>query len=225
MFRILSLLFVVLLVCNVIAFHIKQRNAGISIQSICKFFDFNEEFNLPSLYSSAILLISALLLRIIYNTIKSGKLAWLILSFTFLFLSLDELLSLHERIIPFTRNLLNLSGYFYFAWVVPYSIITAIIGFLYIPFLMRLPKKVRYLFITSGFIFVLGAVGIEAISARQFETFGGNTFEYFFYYTLEECLEIIGISLFIVSLLYYLAKHSSVTNQQVKLGRFVLHFF
>lgn len=174
-------------------------------------FDFDEEFNIPTLYSAITLLFSALLLLNIYRITdgdKNLKLPWLILAGIFLFLSFDETFGLHEYLSWHTKETFDLSGYLYFSWIIPYGFVTALIGIVYIPFLKRLPKKVMFLFITAGFIFVLGAVGIEAMGAKQFEAYGRGNIEYFLYYTLEESLEMIGISIFIFALLLYISNTS-----------------
>jgi len=154
------------------------------------------------------LLICALLLWYIYKNMEfKKKLPWFVLSMIFLFLSFDEIFGVHERLIGYTRETFNLSGYLYFSWVLPYGIVTAFIAIIYIPFLARLPNKIRFLFILAGLIFVLGAIGIEALGAKHFESFGGDNLEYVLYYTLEEFLEMIGISIFIFALLLYISNN------------------
>lgn len=216
----LLLLISVLLIGNFGTFYLNLNSTSPFLTKLRWLFDFNKELNIPAIYSGITLLFSAFLLLHIYLT-KEGKkkLPWLILSGIFLFLSLDEIIGIHERLIRYPRETFDLSGYLYFSWIIPYGIVTALIGIVYIPFLKRLPKKVMILFITAGFIFVLGAVGIEALSAKQYETFGSDNFGYFLYYTLEEFMEMIGISIFIFALLLYISNNSPSKIATIKISR------
>jgi hypothetical protein len=131
-------------------------------------------------------------------------LGWLGLSLIFLYLSLDEILELHETLILLFRTKFNLSGLLYFSWIVPYSIGVIIFSILYFPFMRNLRKKTALSFLIAGTIFIIGAVGIEMIDGNYFETYGADI-NYSLWTTLEEFLEMIGISYFIYALLKHLA--------------------
>ncbi len=171
---------------------------------------FGTVFSFLQLFISAILLF--LIFKIPKESYRTKNLGWLGLSAIFLGLSLDEILEIHEKF-----NKLNLSGYLYFSWVVPYSIGLILFILVYIPFLKRLLKKYRFLFILSGIIFTTGAIGVEMIGGKYFET-NGHDLTYSIYTTIEEFLEMIGISLFIYSLLDYIAlkKYKIILSFQSK---------
>ena len=63
------------------------------------------------------------------------------------------------------------------------------------------------LFIVSGAIFVFGAIGFEMLASRQFSIHGdiSGDLMYAVFYTFEEFLEMLGIVVFIYTLLSYIA--------------------
>lgn len=179
---------------------------------VVEIFNFNTEKNIPTLYSSVCLIFSAILLFSIALLNKRKSLpyaSWIVLSIIFLFLSIDEINSIHENLGGPTRALLNTSGLLYFAWVIPYGI--ALISFVgaYFEFLIKLPKKIRILFIFSGGLFVTGAIGLELLGGREFEI-NGNSLVYSLLYTCEESLEMLGIAFFNYALVSYLATQFEV---------------
>ncbi|MCH6258321.1 hypothetical protein MLD52_17295 [Puniceicoccaceae bacterium K14] len=64
-----------------------------------------------------------------------------------------------------------------------------------------------YLFVSSGLIYVSGAIGFELIAGKYDEQFGEETLMYSFLYTCEELLEMFGVALFIYALLVYIVDH------------------
>ena len=121
-----------------------------------------------------------------------------------MFLSIDEIASIHERFVNPTKETFKTSGLLYYAWIIPYGI--GLIGFIivYSKFLFELPKDTMVLFLVSGFTFIAGAIGFEMLGGRQDELYGNRNILYSFYYTCEESLEMIGIAIFIYTLLSYM---------------------
>jgi len=179
-----------------------------NIYHLIRWFDFSLEVNIPTFFSTFIIMVSSILLFVIGMTHKrmgNRYALWILLSFIFLFLSFDETVQLHERQVHTIRNLLDTSGYLYFAWIIPYSIVLFILLLIYIRFLMRLPKTALILFLVSGGIYISGAIGMELISGNHAEQFGQNNITYYIYVTLEELIEMTGMSIFIYSLLSYIS--------------------
>ena len=106
-----------------------------------------------------------------------------------MFLSIDEIASIHERFVNPTKETFKTSGLLYYAWIIPYGI--GLIGFIivYSKFLFELPKDTMVLFLVSGFTFIAGAIGFEMLGGRQDELYGNRNILYSFYYTCEESLE------------------------------------
>ena len=177
---------------------------------IIKLLDFNLEANLPTFFSSLILLCDAILLALIgsrYKSLSQKYWHWLGLAFIFLFLALDEMIQIHEQLRAPMEALFNTTGILYFAWFIPYIIVTILIGIAYFKFMMRLPKRILKLFILAGALFISGAVVMEAISGMYAEQYGESTLAYYLMYTFEEFLEMSGAIVFLYALLLYISSH------------------
>ncbi len=171
------------------------------------FFSLGSDGNVPTFYSSfAILLCSAILVCLGVGDLREKKIPaayWFGLAIIFAFLSVDEMLMLHERLIEPLRTALHTSGAFYYAWVIPYGVAVVIFLLVYARFLLLLPQKTRSLFVTAGAIFVLGAIGFEMIGGIQHENYGKANITYIALQTVEELLEMVGIALFAFALADY----------------------
>jgi len=173
---------------------------------LIKLFNFNMEKNIPTFYSSVALLICSVLLLSIaltHKKYKSPHFMWLGLSAIFLFLSIDEISSIHEMFNKSIRETLGTSGFLFYAWIIPYGIALIVFIVSYSKFLFQLPKNTMVLFLVSGATFISGAIGFEMFGGRHAELFGRSNILYAFYYTCEEFLEMIGIAMFIYTLLSY----------------------
>jgi len=181
---------------------------NINIKWFYNLFDLNTEGNIASFYSSITIFISATLLGFIAFFRKKNNLSyvlWFFLSIVFLFLSIDEASQLHERVGVLFEDNLNLTGYLSWAWVVPYGILVIIFSVVYyFKFLPQLPKKIYWLFIISGSIYVTGALGFEMLAAKNYNSPLFSEILNAIYYSIEEFLEMLGIALFIYSLLLYI---------------------
>ena len=133
--------------------------------------------------------------------------AWVLLAIIFAFLSLDETASIHEGIGKALKKYIRLGGWFRFAGVVPSFALAAAVGATLLPFLARLPSRRRNQFLVAGFLFVLGAVGLEMVGAKLFSAAGDRlTLAYAVCYHIEEFLEMFAIVLFNAALVEHLAE-------------------
>lgn len=179
-------------------------------------FNLDAEGNIPNYFSTIFLLFIAILLGFI-TTFKmreknSFATHWLILTTIFLLMSMDEAASIHDMISSPLKNILHTTGIFYFAWVIP-AIIFVIIFFLnYFRFWLNLPNKSLLLFAVSAFIYIGGAIGFELISGKQKSIDTNINFTYVILTNIEEFLELIGIVLFIYTLLDYIKSNISETK-------------
>jgi|SRR5690554_1348537 len=191
---------------------------------IINWLSFDREANIPTFYSAVNLCFSALLLFLIAGLQKkvgNESKGWSFLGFVFLFLAFDEAASIHEALIGITQRTLNTTGFFHYAWFIPYGIGLVILCLIYIPFFKKLPKRSFFLFVTSGLIFVSGAIGFEMIGGKIREV-QGHSVLYALCFTLEETLEMLGVALFIYSLLDYIA---SSLDPVIKIGKGKQAFF
>lgn len=169
-------------------------------------FHLDLEQNFPTWFSTLILFTSSLLLYIIHGIVREIKpnKFWLFLSIIFLYLSVDEMVSLHERLVLPLRHNLNLPSIFYFGWIIAGLIFVCLIGILSIPFLRKLPKKTSIHFVSAGAIYVFGAIGMEMIGGHVASLQLKNTVLYVTITTIEETLEMLGIIFFNYALVRYL---------------------
>jgi hypothetical protein len=181
-------------------------------QLISIYFNFDEEANLPALYSSLALGFCAYLLSVIATVKKKlkGKYArqWKALSFIFLYLAVDEMCSIHELLIPILRGAMHTSGLLYFPWVIPAFFLVIIFLIVFRKFILALPNKTKIQFILAGIVYVFGALGMELIGGYIADNYGYNTV-YGIASTIEELLEMFGVVIFINALLNYLQSQAS----------------
>lgn len=174
---------------------------------IIRAFDLDYERNIPTFFSSVLLLISASMLGSIAAVKKkeqdSYTLHWTMLSVIFLFLAFDEIVSVHEHLIEPLRSALHLGGVFYYAWVIPGILAVVCFAVLYFRFLFHLPKRSRFLFSIAAILYIGGAIGGEMIGGRYAFLHGVYNFSYSMLTTVEETLEMAGILVFIFGLLCY----------------------
>lgn len=171
-------------------------------------FNLNYEGNIPTFYSFLALLFSSVLLGAIAHVKKLDsdryKNHWKILSFIFLYLSIDEAGELHEKFINPTRSLLNATGVFYFAWILPFGFLVAIFLLSYSKFLFHLPVSTKKMFVAAFALYVGGAIGMEMPGGYLASTTGMQSVPYLIVMTIEESLEMLGIVVFIHALISYI---------------------
>ena len=174
------------------------------------------ERSIPTLLAFVMLLTCSFFLFIIASAKRKdgeGYMYWLVLSVIFLFLSIDESLGIHEGLMEKLRTLLNASGYFYFAWIIPYGMGLIVFLLAYTKFLFNLPGKTRLLFIIAGFVYISGAIGLKLIGGRCYELYGEHSLSFVILSTIEEILEMAGTVLFIYALTSYM-------DSELKCSRF-----
>jgi len=173
------------------------------------YFNLDEEGNLPAWYASSTLLLCAGLLGIIaqgkYRQRDRYAWHWLSLSLLFVFLSLDEATTLHERLVVPMREAFPeyTTGYFYYAWVIPVGAVLPMLGLIYGRFLLALPRRTAFQFLLAGGLYIGGALGVELFGAKSAALHGVETIHYALLVALEEGLEMSGIVVFATALVSY----------------------
>lgn len=179
-----------------------------------RLFDFDAEQNIPSWYSSSLLLFCAGLLGVIayikHRSDDRYRYYWSFLSIAFLGLSIDEAASLHEEMIVPLRAAFNLSGIFYFSWVIPGLLLVGVLGFVYLKFLADLPAQTRKLFLIAAGLYLAGAIGCELVGGVIADLPGSQRGIYGLIVTLEEFLEKLGLNVFFYALMSYLAPYIKI---------------
>lgn len=134
---------------------------------------------------------------------------WLILSIGFLCMAYDGAFLVHERLIHPIRSLLGHAslGIFYYAWVIPGAVLVFFLALFYLKFLLRLPARTRFRFLSAATLYLSGCIGLELIGGWYAEANGVNNLAYNLITTSEESLEMAGLIVFIHALLKYLAEN------------------
>jgi len=184
---------------------------GNKLYGLVLLFDIDAEYNIPTFYSALLLLFAALLLSVITSIKKiqnaTDTIHWAILSWGFLFMAIDEVVCIHERLVSPIRKLLGEGnrGVLNFAWVIPGIALVIVLALLFLKFWMRLPSKTRIAFLKASALYISGCIGFELIGGYYAELHGLKNLTYSVLTTIEESLEMSGVILFIWGLLIYLA--------------------
>ena len=179
------------------------------IKRALRLFDVNKEANLPAWFSSSVLLAAALVL---WDTAREKSAVrdryarhWWVLTAVFLYLSLDELISLHEATSGMIRGALGVSdeGALSQAWILLAAPLVLLFALAYLRFLFHLPARVRYLTLAAGCTYVAGALGMEVPGAYVRAVHGSDTIAYAVLTTIEETLEMLGAVVFLYAMAAY----------------------
>src|SRR5215212_2165057 len=213
-----------------------------------RIFDVGEERSIPTWFESLQFLLCSILLAVVTVAKRRRNdrysLHWNVLSIILLLLSLDEVASIHEAIGQESERLLHSttgltpSGAISFFWVVPGAVFVIIVLLAYLRFLANLPQTTRRLFLFAGALFVLGALGIEMLSAQVSSSSEGIA--NFFGMELgisrhsgsaipkimiglqtcvEEMFEMLGLTAFVYALLAYIRSYIEDKNARVRLDK------
>jgi hypothetical protein len=166
-------------------------------------FDLAGDATVPSWYSAVSLFFaSALVWRVGTLTRRNGaayRRHWFGLSAILAFLSVDEVAGLHE----WSAELLDsweLTGLFYYSWVVFGIAAVVLVGAVYLPFVIQLPARIRNGFLLAGGLFVGGALVVEMVNARYEYLNGATTMGYQLLTALEEVAEMAGVLVLVMTL-------------------------
>jgi hypothetical protein len=130
---------------------------------------------------------------------------WSILTFGFLYLAVDEAVSIHELANSPLRSVISNGepSILHYAWVIPAAVAIVLFGLLFAGFLRRLPFKTRTAFVIAAIMYVGGGLGVELLEGRygdwQPDSVALNALV-----VLEETLEMFGVIVFIWALLVYI---------------------
>lgn len=186
-------------------------------------FDLDAEVSVPTWYSQVLLLFASVLAGYIavqkYAARDVYRHYWAVLSAVMFYVSMDEGSSLHETFgfLEINRLLGMTSSYFNFGWVIPAFFFLGILGLIFLRFWWNLPTKTKRLFAISAVVYVVGAGGIEMVSAHYLAV--NNDWNSAMYQLvlipLEEGLEMVGAVLFIYALAEYISNQKTYVNLRV----------
>jgi hypothetical protein len=177
------------------------------------------ENNIPTYFSAFILLVSAALLKTValFKKNENDKYShhWSVMSLIFLYLSIDEAASIHEILTRPLRENFNLSGIFYYSWVIVGVAVILIFSIFYYKFWFSLPVSTKYRFLLAAAFYVSGIIVMESIGGdyvfiNNIDLTEMDNLVYAMLTTIEESFEMIGVIIFINALLRYI--ESSITS-------------
>jgi hypothetical protein len=171
--------------------------------------DMDQEMSLPTVYNGTLLSLAATLLIVISLEALRRRdrhvVPWLALAAAFTFLTLDELISIHEIFTGPMRTWFGLSGLLGFGWYLLAVPLAALLGLFCLDLVRRLPRRTRLMFLLAGVVYVSGAAGMEMLGSLVMEQLGQASWPYRLEVLFEETLEMTGLLLLIYALLDYLA--------------------
>lgn len=179
-------------------------------------FHMNLEANIPAWFSSFLMIIiSALCLIISRISGIAIKNFFLVLSVIFILMSLDEIAGIHEILNNPVRNSLKIKGIFHWAWVVP-GILVVLLFFIYFSkYFKYLNKEFLVWSILSGTVYLSGAILFEMLGGWLVSNDMSKSLYYIFEVFFEESLELLGLILFINTLLKYLINVKPFLNFKI----------
>jgi hypothetical protein len=188
--------------------HVFDRDLG-GEHGLIQVFDLRVERNLPTVYSTLLLALAALVTFLVAVRCRTKGdteyRRWGFLAVVLLLLSIDETAALHERWTFLIREYINPTGILHDAWVIPFAGLLVVLAIYFWPFLKRLPPDTRNRFILAGAVFVGGAFGMELVEG-YYESCCGTWVDsrYAFMAGIEELSEMIGMAMFVDATLRHL---------------------
>ena len=178
------------------------------VRLLFSLFFLDGEGNVPAFFSTWLFLINAVIFLIVWKAAclsgDSHKI-WLFLSSVFVFLALDESISIHERLIDPLRQALGATGIFYYAWIIPYGVGVVLLAIIAIPVFWRMQKRIRFWFGLSAATYLVATIGLEMISGKYLVMMNEQKdIVWIFMVTVEESLEMAGLIILVYAQLLLL---------------------
>ena len=184
-----------------------------SLLGTLRLFDVGDELSFPSLFSVANLGLAALLTAWLWRCPPGpeGRRAWGWLALVMLFLALDEGAGIHETFNIIQTHLaaegLTPAWFSSHPWLVLGAPLALIVGALFLPFLLRMPRRLAAHLVGAGTVFLGGAMGMEAVGAvMEARGIDREAFIYDFRRLLEEGMEMSGIAWYNITIWKQLAQ-------------------
>lgn len=182
------------------------------LSMLVRWFWMDLEANVPTWFSSVVLVVGALLALSVAGALRSRPELgaarrwsghWRLLGVAFVYLSLDELAQFHDQVDGPLQKVLGTGRDLPFAWVLLALPLVAAFGLYYVRFLLALPPRYRYGLVVAGALYVGGAAGVELVGGLVWSQIGPDTVLYTLVTAVEETLEMVGASLLVVVVAAY----------------------
>jgi hypothetical protein len=160
------------------------------------------EGNVPTWFSSSLLLACAIAAGTIAREATSWRRHWWGIAVVAGYLSMDEAAEIHEHL----GGLFGTHGFLYFDWVLIAVPIVVVLFLVYLRFIIAQPSATRTSLIIAGIIYVGGAAGMDLPLGWWTEHFGNDGLGYALIDWVEETLEMIGATLALLTLVRHRAE-------------------
>ena len=212
----LSAIAIILLVAHVISIATVYIFGGFDhrlVRVLFNLFFLDGEGNVPALFSVGLFLLNAAFFLVVWKAKRvagDASKIWLFLSVVFVFLALDESISIHERLIDPLRQAFDASGLLYYTWIIPYGIGVVLLSIFVFPVFWRMQKRIRFWFGLSAVVYLFAAIGLEMISGKYLVMMNEKKdIWWILLITLEELLEMAGLIILTYALLLYIRNTSN----------------
>ena len=189
-----------------------------SVYGLRDLFDVENEGNLPTFFSSSLLLFAALLLGAIAVLKRKARddygNRWALLALVFLYLAVDEAAFIHELFYRPVGELLGdrADDSMFAIWIIPGIVFVVAVMALFVKFWLHLDSGMRRLFLASFLVYFGGAIGMESISSYFLDVYyrqiSNDVLPQLLMYdvltTIEEAMEMSGVIIMIYALLKYI---------------------
>lgn len=179
------------------------RLPGDLIEALRPKLSLSYEGNLPTWFSSSLLLVCALAAGRIASARPPWHRHWWGTTAMLGWMSLDEAAELHEHL----GGLFGTRGLLFFDWVIPAAGVVAAVAVAYWPFVRALVRPTRTRLIVAAVIYVAGALVMELPLGWWTDHHGDEGLGYALIDWVEETLEMLGASFALVALV---AHHEEV---------------
>lgn len=166
-----------------------------------RFVDAHLESNGSTWVNASLWLIAAAVAGYVSIHAKLHRRTWKFFTAVCIYFSLDETALLHERLNVVFKDFGESLPIATYAWIIPGAIIAALIVVVLLRLVVSLPRLSRNGLFIGGILFVIGALGLDAIGGLSFLASGYSSL-FVVLATMEEALEMTGVAILIASLLY-----------------------
>jgi len=180
---------------------------GGAIEPLVHYFSMDEEVNVPTWFTVVLLaatgLVTADLLHV--EPSRGRRWAWGLIAFVLLYLSIDEMTSFHEHLgASLEEHFRSIADLPFNGWIAFYGPLALLVAAVVVPLLRGLPGGTLRLMVLAGILYVVGAVGFEAIAGLlEDQGFDRATFVGQLAVLGEESLEMIAVLVFLVAVVRY----------------------
>lgn len=183
------------------------RHEGHDLWNLVPLTDVNHEQSVPTWFAALLMAAVAVLLVVVSWDPPEGttRRRWLFLAVLAAALSADDVAAYHESWVEPVRDQLDdPSGFLLQAWVIPATVLVAVVGLSQLRLLRRLPRDTARGLVVGTGLFLLGAVVLEMVGAKYGEDWGTNTKRYDAIVAVEEAAEMLGAAVVVRTLLAHI---------------------